>query len=201
MNNIKNNRLIFIALVVLVLAFFGFFLFNLLFPVPKIKSLSPQNGSAGIAINTVVAVDFEKNISSDRINVVVSPVVQYYKKASGKVLEVIFSENLKFSTSYSAVIKDKISGQELGKTVFTTIQPQGSPDAVNEANKALKDDYPLALFKPDNNANYYFVYTGPKKLRVFLKGNKSSSQKEFEEWVKSKEVNISAHQIEYLSPP
>lgn len=77
---------------------------------------------------------------------------------------------------------------------------EGGPEIANEAEKSTKDFYPLAPFSPPNNASFHFIYTGELKMNVFLKGDKKAAQKEFEDFAASKGVDLTTHQITYVSP-
>lgn len=86
-------------------------------------------------------------------------------------------------------------------TPIPTSFVEGGPEITNEAEKSTKDFYPLAPFSPSDNASFHFLYTGELKMDVFLKGNKITAQKEFEDFAASKGVDLSAHQINYVSSP
>lgn len=201
MDLIKNNRYLFILLSSLVFVLMLYFFFSLLFSSPKIKKTYPENGSSNIPVSAVIKIEFDKKINKNLILVQISPSTNTQTTFTSNSLQTKPVQNLKYGTNYTVTVGDRLTNKDIAQFYFITIIPQGDSGTAHEIESATKEFYPLAPFSPPNNANFYFIYAGQLKMNVFLKGNKETAKKEFEDWAKSKGVDLSTHQIQYLTPP
>jgi hypothetical protein len=201
MDLIKRNRLFFI-LFLLIITFLLYLTFPvLLSPVPKIKSISPQNNSTNVPGTTTITVAFEKTLKTGLIEVSLSPQINFQEKITDNVLEIKPVPFLIPGKTYTVAILDKTRNKELLRSTFQTLAPQGSSEAIKEVKKIQEEKYPLDPSLLPDTAPFYFTYTGPLKIKVFLKGNQTTAKQEFLNWVKSLGVDLSAHQIVFTSPP
>lgn len=199
MELIKKNIKIF--------ALFGLFVISLLILIltqatyksPVLKSVSPPNNSKNIPTNSIIIIDFEKDVEKYPIEVEFSPPLQTSKKVAQGKIELTPTENLQTNTTYIMIVKDK--KRTIYQASFTTVSPQGSPEDVKDAEKTQRNDYPLSIYSPPDNALFYFTYIGPKQLQVFLKGGQQNAKAEFIKWVNSLGINLSDQQVTYLTPP
>lgn len=196
-----NKNSVFKLLFFLVFLLFSYFLINLVFAPPKIISVSPLSGSIGVSAKPTVVVEFSGPPNVNLLSFNFTPGFVFALQKSGNSVYLSPQKSLEFQTAYNLTVKNRVTQKIIFSSFFTTFAPEGGPQIPQEAESIVKNDYPLYLYRPDNNASFYFSYDGPKKLKVFLKGNKNSAQKEFEDWAKSKGVDLATHQIQYLSPP
>ena len=201
MESLKKNRTIFILLTFLVLLLIIQFVFNLIFGSPKVISSIPPDSATNVPLKQTFVLEFEKSFNKNILEIRFVPSVIFETSFKDKSLEITPKTGFSLQTKYTLVLKDKRKNKDFFKTDFTTIQSQSSPEVSENAKNITKKSYPLAPFSPPDNANFYFLYTGPLKMNVYLKGNQESAKKEFEDWVKSKGIDLTTHKIQYLTPP
>jgi len=105
---------------------------------------------------------------------------------------------LLYNTTYSIQIVDQPSKQMIGRWSFTTIKGQEDLQLREEIDKLQAVNYPLLPFSPPDSALFYFIYTGPRQIKVFLKGNTEIAQQEAITWIQSVNVDPATHQIEWI---
>lgn len=201
MHLIKKNIILFVLLFVLFVVLVFQAIFSILFPVVKIRAFFPPNNSVDVPTTIYPRVVFEKTPKNNQIDISFYPKVVFNSKITNNQLEIMPKKSLKPGIDYVLEIKDKTRNKEIVKINFTTIKPQGSPNTPKELEKDLKENFPLAPYSPPDNAFFYFLYTNPQQIKVFLKGNQETAKEEFYSWVKSKGVDLSKHQINFVSPP
>lgn len=195
---LKQNGLLFLLLLLVVTVLVSYYLSS---PSIKIKEIIPPDKSIDVPTDQVITITFAGDIQRNQIEVILFPQAQTREEIKQNTLSLLPQPSLNLATTYTVTIKDKKKNQEILKTIFDTVSPQGSPGVVEEAKKIQEENFPLASFSPPDSALFYFTYTGHRQLKVFLKGNQQPAKEEFLKWVKSLGIDLSGHQISFLSPP
>ncbi len=194
---ITTKKFIFV-LFTLILLLVGFTLFQKLKPQPpEILSTQPINQSREVPIDTQIEFKFDRPIKINDFKIEINPEFLYHFSIETDKLILKPENPLNFATVYTLKLTHLPTKKEISQLTFQTLKPQGSYEAVEEIQKEQEEDYPLAPFSPPDNASFYFFYTGPKQIRVFLKADPTSSQKEFLDWAASLGIDLSDHQIEW----
>jgi len=170
--------------------------------IPEIVSFSPLDNSVEIAPNTQIEVAFHSAVKTEDLSFQITPEAVFQTMLSKDRLTVIFApeELLFYNTTYSIQIVDRPSKQVLSRWFFTTIKGQGDSQLREEIDELQAVNYPLSPFSPPDNSLFYFIYTGPRQIKVFLKGDAETAQQEAINWIQSKEIDPATHQIEWVTP-
>lgn len=194
-SNIKKIIFILIPIVLFL------FLWQIFQPTaPKFLSATPADQSQNISTGTEIVFLFEKPLKNQKFSVSVNPEFTLTTGIQNNQFIVTPQELLKYETQYTVVLKSS-SQREFTKITFKTISPQGSTEFLEEIQKEQGSDYPLAPYSPPDNAHFYFLYEGPRKIKVFSSLNQASTQKEFFDWVASLKIDLSDHQINWQVQP
>lgn len=73
---------------------------------------------------------------------------------------------------------------------------RGDPELLKELLKETEQNFPLIDFLPYEDKNFSIDYIGPLKLKVLFKTPQASQSAVFD-WIRSKDVDPSTHQIEF----
>lgn len=201
MNVFLVHKKLFILLALLTLGLFLFTLFLWINKSPEVESISPLAGSANIPLDQKIIVVFKSAPAPDSIITAFSPEASLDLSMTGNTLTLSPQKDFSLDTVYTLSLKNAKTQKVFFQSSFRTLPPQGSAKTIEESEKAVKNYYPLAPFDPPDKSGYYFIYTDRLKITVYLLSKDPSLKKNFEDWAKSKGVDLSAHQIQYLSPP
>lgn len=170
--------------------------------IPEVISFSPLDGAVNISVDTRIEIAFRSKIESENLEIQIKPEVAFQTSfEENQTLVVISPENLlAYGTAYQIRVSDKPSRQALADWRFTTIPGQEDPQLREEIDKFQTSRYPLLPFSPPNNASFYFIYSGPLQLKIFLKGNLGQTKQEALDWITSQGVSPTTHQIEWITP-
>lgn len=167
----------------------------------SVKEISPPNGSVDISASSSIIVAFGAKVKEDQVEIVISPYVEFQKEIKQNIIILNPKPSFTIATNYNIIIKDKEKNKAIFQSTFKTVSAQGAAEVVEEARKIQQERYPLVSFSPPDSALFYFVYDAPKELRVFLKGNQQQAKVEFFKWAESVNVDLSAHLINFVTPP
>lgn len=201
MNILTKNRRLFVVLFFIVFLLLIQFFFSSLFSLPKIKSVFPADNAINISPKQTVTILFEKNINQDLLKVKIKPSTPINISFNKNQLVISPKNYFNSGTKYSLILSAVRNGKDYFQTSFTTVFPQGDSGSSLEAQKITKEEYPLAPFSPPDTARFYYTYAGPLKITVYLVGDQTVAKKEFLDFAKEKGVDLSTHQIQYLTPP
>lgn len=194
----EKTKKIIIILTVLFIILTLFTLFQKLKPQPpKILSTLPSQQSREVSLDAQIEFTFDKPFKINDFKIEINPEFLYHFSVEVDKLILKPENPLNFSTVYSLKLTHLPTKKEISQLTFQTIEPQGSSQVVEEIQKEQQEDYPLAPYSPPDNASFYFFYTGPKQIRVFLKADPTPSQKAFFDWVNSLNLDLSNHNIEW----
>jgi hypothetical protein len=199
MEFIKKNKILFTVLILVILGMLSVLLFSA--NTPTVKTTDPLNNETNVSPKKQIKIVFDKSISNNTPEIVLMPEINTTLRANQNTLVITPRGDLLLDTQYFLRINDGRTKKELATITFKTKMAQGDSAEVFKAEEMQKNDYPLTPYYPPDNAPFYFTYSGPKKLKVFLKGNQQNAKAEFIKWVGSLGVNLSTHQVEYLTPP
>mgnify|MGYP001602472021 CR=1 FL=1 len=107
---------------------------------------------------------------------------------------------------YQPPVPAEIPGPTPTPTQFFLPSPtapqEGKGESPTDLFRSLKEKFPLAAFLPYENENFSIDYAAPLSLKVEIKIATQTAQtkKEVLDWIWSKGVNPSTHQIKYLTP-
>lgn len=193
----STQKLIFIlAVLFLILALFV--LWQKIKPQPpKVLSTLPLNQNREVAIDSQIEFTFDRPTKINDFKIELAPEFLYHFSVEGGKLVLKPENPLNFATVYTLKLTHLPTKKEVYQLTFQTIPPQGGYQAIAEIVEEQQEDYPLAPFSPPDNASFYFLYTSPKQIRVFLKADPAASQKAFFDWVASLGLDLSDHQIEW----
>lgn len=164
---------------------------------PKVLSTLPLNQSREVAINTQIEVVFDKTIKINDLKIELQPEFIYQFSSEKEKLILKPETPLNFDTLYTFKLTFLPVKKEIYQLSFQTLAPQGGYQAVEEIIKEQQEDYPLAPYSPPEGASFYFLYTGPKQIRVFLKRDSALAKKEFFDWADSLGIDLSDHFLEW----
>lgn len=167
----------------------------------SVKEIFPPNGSIDVSASSSIIITLGAAVGEDRVEIIISPSVLVQKEIKQNIIILTPNPSFTIATNYSIVIKDKKKDGVIFQSSFKTVSAQGAPEVVEEARIIQQERYPLVSFSPPDSAPFYFVYDAPKELRVFLKGNQQQAKEEFFKWAESVNVNLSTHQISFVTPP
>lgn len=167
---------------------------------PKVVSVVPADRASNVSIASPILLFFDKPIEEKNLNVSLLPEEELDLSLSPEKINLTAKprQPLKFSTSYTLRVVYLPSKKIILTSSFTTGGAQGSPEVIEENKKIQQEKYPLAPFSPPSGAHFYFVYTGPLKIKVYLGTNPEESKKEFFDWLKTKGIDPTSHQIEWI---
>ena len=198
-NIITKNKLI-ISLVIILFLLFVLSLINSVFANPKVKSINPSSGTIDVPPKTTIEIIFENKIKTSDITVVFVPKTEFNQEMSLNTVKVKPKDFFKPGITYQIILKNK-NKKDFFYSYFSTRSPQGDSEVSKEAAKTTKEFYPLAPFNPPDGSNFYFVYTNRLALSVYFLKKSETAKEEFYSWAKSKGVDPSKHQINFVSPP
>lgn len=198
---IKKNLFLFLGLLAVVFFLFLYWLASSFFALPSVKMVIPPSDSTNIPLNQKIVVFFDKKPNPQDLLFSFSPAVDYSLFPIENTIEIAPLSLLPLESKVTLKIKGRRNKQLVLQVSFQTIKGEGSSGLYKEAKKAVQEEYPLSPFSPPDTAPFYFIYTAPLSLDVFLTGEKETAKKMFVSWVREKGIDLSKHQIKYLTPP
>jgi len=169
-----------------------------------VVNVSPENQSQNItAVRLDIAVDFNRPLKNQQeIQFNISPQINsltFGLENGQQTLVVTSQEPLSANTVYSFEIKDK-KNQLLSQINFKTEVLAGDPLIPYQEKKDTAENYPLLQYIPYETAAFSVSYSGPLALKVKIRqGNQKEIEKEVKDWLKSKGIEPSTHQIEFVA--
>ncbi len=169
---------------------------------PAIVSFSPPAGATEVAPNSQVEIVFRSAVKIEELSFQITPELAFQVGFGENQSIIILAPEklLTYQTTYSVRILDQRSRQTIAQWSFNTAPGQGDPQLREEIDDFQTNQYPLLPFSPPNNASFYFIYTGPLQLKIFLKGNVGQAKQEALDWITSQGVNPTTHQVEWITP-
>lgn len=170
--------------------------------IPMVVSLLPLAGASNVHPDTKIEISFEETVNLHDFSFQMEPSFSFQKVLSDDQRQIILNPErlLRYDTLYIVKVIDLPSNQTLANWSFTTRPGQDDPEMRREIDELQQEEYPLLPFTPPDDASFYFLYTGPRQLKVFLKGDAAAAKQEVLEWISSKGVDPASHQIEYVIP-
>lgn len=166
---------------------------------PSVIYTDPVNGSTRVPLSASLSIKFDRKVEIGLLDIRINPGVTLGTLLEEETL-LVLKPNPAFSynTLYTLTILDLETKKVLIRFSFTTIPPQGDAQALRQ-EKTQKSEYPLAPYTPPDGAHFYFEYTGPLTVKVYLRGGSERAKKEFFDWVKGLKIDISGHKIEWVT--
>lgn len=169
---------------------------------PTVVSFSPPAGAIEVAPDSQIEIVFRSAVKIEELSFQVTPELAF-QVGFGENQSIIIlapEKPLTYQTTYNIRIIDQRSRQTIAQWSFSTAPGQGDPQLKEEIDEFQTSQYPLLPFSPPNNASFYFTYTGPLQLKVFLKGIVAAAKEETLQWIASIGVDPNSHQIEWVTP-
>jgi len=200
-----------IKLIFLLSLFIGvLFVLKLLFKQETIQVTEsiPRNGEINVSLSPTIKLTFNQKIPSDNWQITSIPEFAFKVITNKNILEIQPEISLKPSTQYSLSFENqkiKKFSYLLSFTTLTVTAPSetglGDPNFYRQIEKDVTDNYPLLKYIPFETKDWWITYQGKLKLKVTLKKDTPALRQEVLDWIKSKNVDPSTHQIEWKVNP
>lgn len=208
---LKKNK--FLALLLFLLAI----LLSLKYFYPKKENLqilqtSPKNLEQQVNPNTKITFVFNQNIPTNNWKIKTAPEFKYQLSFSPQKMEISPTTSLSFQTNYQITISHPKFPNFSYSLLFTTLSETiatptkadglGDPNFYQEISKREELYFPLLKYLPYKTENWEIkTYFGKLKIIVYLKKDTPEIRQEVLNWIKSKQVDPSTHQIDWLITP
>jgi len=196
----KTHKRIFFLLMFVVLGLIVLSVVSSFYKDPEVVSIFPAAGTVNVPLDQKIVIVLKKNPTPSAIAVAASPNTPLDTNVSDNTLTASPPSGFSSNTVYTVSLKNTKTQKVFFQSSFRTIPPQGSPKIIEDAQNALKDYYPLAPFDPPEKSGFYFVYTDRLKITVYFLKKDTGLKKVFEDFAAGKGVDLTTHQITYISP-
>lgn len=173
--------------------------------VPKLKKkplevlqVSPTPASQNVDVKTTINLIFNQKPSMKDVSFKVTPEFKFDQEVSEQSLFLTPQKILEEGTTYQIEVLFK--NKSIFVWSFSTREFTESEEVEVEIEET-KRLYPLIDYLPLETDSYHLTYIKSMTLQVTLKiEDKKEVEKEIEEWIKSKGIDPSTHQIIFTTP-
>lgn len=163
-----------------------------------VSGISPQE-KENIPLNLdKISIFFNRLPKPEEIKITIFPEIRHQTIFTENRLNLKLLEKLKPEEKYIIEIYHS-SGEFLYSFSFETEKPTqtlSNPQFLPQKIEEMNQKYPLLPHLPLRSENFDIDYLGPLKLQVLLK---KGTKEEVLNWIRSKGVDPTTHQIEWLS--
>jgi hypothetical protein len=158
-----------------------------------IVQVYPNPESKNVDVKTDINVIFDQEPSLKDISFKINPEFEFKQELFDRSLVITPKENLQGNTTYH--IDVLIEKENIFSWTFSTRKLSESEVIEIEVEETQRM-YPLANYLPLKTDSYRLTYIKPMVLQVTLKtGSEMEVEEEIKEWIKSKGIDPSTHQI------
>lgn len=176
----------------------------------KVVYTYPKDNEEQVPVNTVIEIQFDKNISLSQWTVSSSPIFEFNLKAENNKLTVSPKNNLKKDTPYKVEFTNKVysnfyytlSFKTSSADILPSVSPvptlpykPDDPDFYYETKALIDKNYPLFDYVPYKTTDFSVDYLKPNVLEVILINDTPEVRQEISHWIKSKGVDPATQQI------
>jgi len=172
----------------------------------------PSNLEKQVNPNTKITFIFNQDIPTNNWKIKTTPELKYQLSFSRKKMEISPTTSLSFQTNYQITISHPKFPNFSYSLIFTTLSETtttpaktdglGDPNFYQEISKREELYFPLLKYLPYKTENWEIkTYFGKLKIIVYLKKDTPEIRQEVLDWIKSKQIDPSTHQIDWLVTP
>lgn len=172
----------------------------------------PSNLEKQVNPNTKITFIFNQDIPTNNWKIKTTPEFKYQLSFSRKKMEISPATSLSFQTNYQITISHPKFPNFSYSLIFTTLSETtttpakadglGDPNFYQEISKREELYFPLLKYLPYKTENWEIkTYFGKLKIIVYLKKDTPEIRQEVLDWIKSKQIDPSTHQIDWLVTP
>ncbi len=153
----------------------------------------PNPNSKSADVKTDINVIFNQEPSLEDISFKINPVFEFKQELFGRSLVITPKESLQGNATYQ--INVLFEKENIFSWTFSTRELSESEVIEIEIGET-QEMYPLINYLPLETDFYHLTYIEPAVLQVTLKtGDKEEIEEEIKEWIESKGIDPSTHQI------
>ena len=197
MKQFFRKKTIFILLAVTLVVVVVSLFYRPVNPLPNIISTSLTTSSTKVNYFDPLRLKFDQSINPSLLSIKSVPEESWsVTSAIGDPTSIVLdhAQYFRVNTDYSLTIF--YNNQQIHVLKFRTTPQQSDPRYVQEVNKEMARDYPLATKVPYENNDIKIVYSAPMTLEITIKNGSISSQAATEEvksWVTSVGGDAATH--------
>ncbi|MFH2085527.1 MAG: Ig-like domain-containing protein [bacterium] len=195
MFKLLTNKKFLLSLAALAFITLIFSLFPKKQALPTIIASNPDSNATQVSVYNPLEITFDQDISPTSFSITSIPSEDWsLSLKSPRVLTL--SHTLYLQTNKLYTLNLSYNNQSLTTLTFTTKEERNDPRYLQDVQKDMDRDYPLATKLPYNTPSYRVVYSAPLTLEITLKSQTISSTKaiaDIKSWVTQNGGDAAAH--------